>query len=364
MADEAHTHPSTDLVTLRDVSATYPGAVTPALNGMDIAVTEGEFLAILGPSGSGKTTALRVIAGFERIQTGEIHIDGKLVAAPNRHVDPERRRVGMVFQDYALFPHLTVADNVAFGLPNSNGSSDARVGAVLDLVDLAGYENRYPHELSGGQQQRIALARSLAPEPVALLLDEPFSNLDRQLRSSLRRQVREIVKDHGTTSILVTHDREEALGIADRVAVMVDGRVIQVGEPENLYRNSATADVARMVGPSDTVRGRIAGPWVDTEAGRFRYHSPTGPLGNGTFVEAVLRAHDLELGPWEAEGAQRIVDYREYQGEFTEYGVRLPSGRRINVRRRSIAPLDMGTKVIITAPFDRPVLVYPETPRG
>ena len=365
MAQEAHTPqapPLIDLVTLRNVTATYPGAGSPALSGMDLAVREGEFLAILGPSGSGKTTALRVIAGFERIQDGEIHINGELVAAPNRHVDPERRRVGMVFQDYALFPHLTVADNVAFGLANSNGSSDARVGAVLDLVDLVGYENRYPHELSGGQQQRVALARSLAPEPVALLLDEPFSNLDRQLRASLRRNVREIVKDHGTTSILVTHDREEALGISDRVAVMDKGRVIQVGAPENVYRNSATADVARMVGPSDTVRGRIAGPWVDTEAGRFRYRSPTGPLGNGTFVETVLRAHDLELGPWEGDGAERRVYYREYQGEFTEYGIRLPSGRRINVRRRSIAPLEMGTKVIITAPFDRPVLVYPEKP--
>jgi iron(III) transport system ATP-binding protein len=231
----------------------------------------------------------------------------------------------MVFQDYALFPHLKVADNVAFGLSGKNGDRSPRVATMLEMVGLTGFEDRYPHELSGGQQQRVALARSLAPDPVALLLDEPFSNLDRELRTSLRRDVRDIVKAHGATAILVTHDREEALSVSDRVAVMFDGQVAQVATPYDIYHDANSAHVARLVGPSDTVRGRIAGPWVDTEAGRFRYHSPGGPLGNGTFVETVLRVHDLELGPWDV-GAERIVEFREYQGEFTQYGVRLPSG--------------------------------------
>lgn len=346
-----------DVIRLADVVLTYPGHTQPALAGLNLAVLPGEFVSILGPSGSGKTTALRVIAGFERVRSGEVYIGESLVSSSRVHLEPEKRRVGMVFQDYALFPHLSVRDNIAFGLPRAM-DRDARVREMLATVGLEDLEDRYPQELSGGQQQRVALARSLAPDPVALLLDEPFSNLDRHLRATLRREVRNVVVSHGATAILVTHDREEALGIADRVAVMNHGRALQFDTPESIYGNPATPDVARMSGPSDTLRGRIAGPFVDTEAGRFRYHSPTGPLRNGTFVEAVLRAHDLELGPWE-NGAERRIEYREYQGEFTQYGVRLPSGKTIRVRRRSVAPLEVGVRVIVTAPFDRPVLVYP-----
>lgn len=358
MAEPEQTTPSQDMVALDRVAVRYPGSTSPALAGFSLSVRAGEFISILGPSGSGKTTALRVIAGFERVESGEVYLDGRLVSSTTTHVQPDKRNVGLVFQDYALFPHLTVAENIAFGMPGGKARRRRQIEAVIGLVSLTGLEDRYPHELSGGQQQRVALARSLAPDPIALLMDEPFSNLDRQLRGSLRREVRGIVKDHGTTAVLVTHDREEALGIADRTAVMVDGRIAQIDAPEAIYFNPVSAEVARMVGPSDTVRGRIAGPFVDTEAGRFRYKSPNGPLGNGTFVAVVMRAHDLELGPWE-EGAERRIQYREYQGEFTQYGVRLPTGRTVSVRRRSIAPLAVGTNVIITAPFDRPVLVYP-----
>ncbi len=350
------------LLEMSDVCVTYPGAASPALDNLSLAVRPGEFLTILGQSGSGKTTALRAIAGFERIESGHLSIGGQIIADARTHVKPESRRVGMVFQDYALFPHLSVMDNVAFGVPDAASSGKASITQALEMVGLGGYESRFPHELSGGQQQRVALARSLAPDPVILLLDEPFSNLDRQLRGTLRRDVREIVESHGTTAILVTHDREEALGMADRVAIMQSGRVLQVGKPNDLYSGANSSEVAQLIAPSNTVRGRIAGPYVDTEAGRFRYRSPNGPLGNGVFVDAVLRAHDLELGPWEGGGAIRTVRYREYQGEFTEYGIELPSLRQIYVRRRSIAPLEIGTRVMITAPFDRPVLVFPEQP--
>ncbi|NQW17285.1 MAG: ABC transporter ATP-binding protein [Chloroflexi bacterium] len=360
MASTNDLDPMSPLLEMSDVCVTYSGASNPTLDGMNLTVRQGEFLAILGQSGSGKTTALRAIAGFERIERGQLAIGGKVVADAHTHVKPENRRVGMVFQDYALFPHLSVMDNVAFGVRDSGSNGKANISQALEMVGLSGYEHRYPHELSGGQQQRVALARSLAPDPVILLLDEPFSNLDRQLRGTLRRDVREIVQSHGTTAVLVTHDREEALGMADRVAIMDSGRVLQIGQPVDLYTNANSSQVAQLIAPSNTVRGRIAGPYVDTEAGRFRYRSPTGALGNGVFVDAVLRAHDLELGPWEGGGAVRTVSYREYQGEFTEYGIELPSQRRIYVRRRSIAPLEIGSRVVITAPFDRPVLVYPE----
>jgi iron(III) transport system ATP-binding protein len=338
----------------------YPGREPQAaLDGFSLDVRAGEFVSILGPSGSGKTTALRVLAGFERIQAGQVWIGGRLVGDASHHVPPEARRVGLVFQDYALFPHLTVAENVTFGLRDvASGDRASRLTPIIEIAGLKGLESRYAHELSGGQQQRVALARSLANRPVALLLDEPFSNLDRHLRASLRREVREIVKASATTAILVTHDREEALAIADRVAVMDRGRIIQIATPEGIYSHPATPEVARMVGPADTLPGTVRGQLVETEAGAFRYRSPGGRVGEGDRVQAVLRAHELEFGPI-SDGPDMRVAYREFRGEFTQYGIRLTSGTVVRVRRRSLAPVEVGTRVTITAPFDRPVLVYP-----
>ena len=203
------------------------------LRGIDLDVERGEFLALLGPSGCGKTTALRVVAGFERPHAGSIEIGGDRVydatASGGRWVPPEGRRVGMVFQDYALFPHLSVARNIAFGLPRNAANREARVTSALATVGLAGLGDRTPDQLSGGQQQRVALARALAPEPEVILLDEPFSNLDADLRASVREEVRQILREAGMTAVLVTHDQEEALSIADRVAVMLDGKIVQVG---------------------------------------------------------------------------------------------------------------------------------------
>ena len=204
MPDQEKSESGGNLVVLTGVVARYPGASAPALSGVDLSVKAGEFVSVLGPSGCGKTTLLRVIAGFERVESGEVMLGDRLVSSPTRHVDPDRRNVGLVFQDYALFPHLTVAENVAFGLDSGERKGVDGVAKVLEMVGLDKLRDRYPHELSGGQQQRVALARSLAPDPVALLFDEPFSNLDRQLRGSLRREVQAIVREHGTTALLVT----------------------------------------------------------------------------------------------------------------------------------------------------------------
>jgi len=357
--------PSIDsgLLSMQGVTCRYPGRNgEAALDALDLLVRSGEFVSVLGQSGSGKTTMLRVIAGFERVQAGEVQVSGRVVSSATRHIPPEERRVGLVFQDYALFPHLTVEQNVLFGLKWVNqGERSAAVRPIVEMTGLAGLAGRYVHELSGGQQQRVALARSLATRPVALLLDEPFSNLDRQLRASLRREVRTIVKASATTAILVTHDREEALAIADRVAVMGRGKILQIDTPEAIYSMPATPEVARMVGPTDTLPGTIAGNLVETEAGRFRFRAPAGGVTDGQRVDVVLRAHELEFGPG-ADGSDMRVAYREFRGEFTQYGIILPSGVTVRVRRRSLAPVMDGTRVRITAPFDRPVLVYPSSP--
>ena len=232
------------------------GAVT-ALADFTLEVEAGELCAVLGPSGSGKTTALRLIAGFERPDEGVLELFGERVAGGRTFVPPERRGVGMVFQDYALFPHLTVAENVAYGLRRGlNGRErEARIGEVLTLTGLDGLGGRSVHELSGGEQQRAALARALAPRPRLLLLDEPFSNLDAALRGRVRGEVREIVRRAGITTILVTHDQEEALSIADRVAFIWRGRVEQSGTPEDIYLRPATLRVAESVGDAMVAAG-------------------------------------------------------------------------------------------------------------
>ena len=215
--------PETGVIHLEAVACSYPGSDRPAIRGFDLLVQPGEFVSILGRSGAGKTTALRVIAGFEQVSAGYVRVGGQLVGSSFIHVPPDQRRIGLVFQDYALFPHLTVAKNVEFGLKDlPAGEKKARIDPVLEMVGMGGYESRYVHELSGGQQQRVAIARALAPDPVALLLDEPFSNLDRQLRADLRRDIKRIVTESGATTLLVTHDREEALATSDRIAVMGD----------------------------------------------------------------------------------------------------------------------------------------------
>jgi len=239
------------ILQLEGVTRSFSATAPPAVKAVSFALPQGDVLALLGPSGCGKTTLLRLIAGFEPLQAGRIILADQKIADPQGGLPPEQRQIGMVFQDYALFPHLTLAQNVGFGLQKRHRQNpqqaQKRVAEVVELVGLEGFEQRYPHELSGGQQQRVALARALAPQPDLILLDEPFSNLDVHVRSRLRDQVRSIIKGTGISAVFVTHDQEEALSISDWVAVMHRGQLEQVGTPEQVYEAPQSRFVAEFV---------------------------------------------------------------------------------------------------------------------
>jgi iron(III) transport system ATP-binding protein len=310
------------------------GAVR-AVDDAQLCVERGEFVALLGPSGCGKTTLLRLIAGFEEPDGGEIEVAGRRVAG-GTWVPPERRRIGMVFQDYALFPHLTVAENVAFGLPRAERKT--RVPAVLALVDLCGLGERYPHELSGGQQQRVALARALAPKPELVLLDEPWSNIDPHLRATMRDELARILRGIHVTVVLVTHDREEAFSLADRIALMRDGTVVQEGTPEQVYTAPATRWAAEFVGAGNFLPGRYADGIVETSVGRFPVHN-----GNGAGdVEVLIRPELLELHPDPAGDAEVVA--REFRGHDVFYRVLL-DGVELVSQRPSNEAVPLGSRV-------------------
>jgi len=284
-----------------------------AVDGVNLALREGNFLALLGPSGCGKTTTLRLIAGFDPPDAGEIEIGGKAVSGPNLSVPPEQRSVGMVFQEYALFPHMSVADNVAYGLGKGSDKKE-RVHQALSLVGLASMAGRMPYELSGGQQQRVALARALAPQPQLILLDEPFSNLDAGLRTQVRAE-----------AIFVTHDQEEALSLADEVAVMIEGRIVQTDAPQRLYRRPVNKQVATFLGNANFLAGQSVDSYVTCELGRL---PTTGPFAGP--VEVMLRPEDLLLLPAETGSAQ--VTEREYFGHDQLVTVKLNSGTQLQSR--------------------------------
>ncbi|MFO7680427.1 MAG: ABC transporter ATP-binding protein, partial [Chloroflexota bacterium] len=258
---------------------------------VSLSVPTGKILALLGPSGCGKTTTLRLIAGFEQLDGGSIWIDGQEVANGRFHLPPEKRRAGMVFQDYAIFPHLSVAANVGFGLPKGK-EQQPRVAEMLAFVGLAGLGERMPHELSGGQQQRVALARALSPRPAVLLLDEPFSNLDAALRHSVRQEVKDLLKASGATAVFVTHDQEEALFLGDEVAVMNAGRLEQIDTPENLFHQPRTRFVAQFLGHSDFIPGAAAAGGVETPLG---FQAQESGLAPGTAVSVMVRPDDVKL---------------------------------------------------------------------
>lgn len=303
---------------LRDLTKRYAPHHPAVLDGVSLSVHEGELLTLLGPSGCGKTTLLRLVAGFERPDGGSVHLGGKVAADAQHWTPPERRGVGMVFQDYALFPHLTVLQNVTFGLSGLRGRAEreARAREVLGLVGLTVFEKRHPHQLSGGQQQRVALARALAPRPRLLLLDEPFSNLDAALRHSTRQEVRAILRRAGTTALLVTHDQEEALAFSDRVIVMRGGRVEQIGTPEQVYREPATAFVASFLGRSNLVAGTAHGDRARTPIGDVALVTPA----TGAVLVSV-RPEDLRISR-DGVGTPATVTAREYHGHDATYSVR------------------------------------------
>ena len=325
-----------------------------AVDGVSFVLEPGEILSMLGPSGCGKTTLLRLIAGFEALDEGEIRIRGRTVSTRRTHVAPERRDVGVVFQEYALFPHLTVAQNVAFGLrKQSKEDQRKRLAEVIELVRLGGLEQRYPHELSGGQQQRVALARTLAPRPVTVLLDEPFSNVDATMRAEMRSQVGSILRESRITTVFVTHDREEAFAMADRIGVMRDGRLDQIDTPDALYHAPATPFVARISGTCDFLGGEVRNGRVATELGNLAWAASDDTLAEGTKVDVMVRLDDIQLVP-DPEGKSAVVS-REFRGDEVILMVQTPSGATLRCRRHHYSTLPTGTRVTLfpirAAPF-------------
>ena len=308
---------------------------TPVVEDLDFSLEQGAIGCLLGPSGCGKTTVLRAIAGFEPVQEGEIKLAGETVSRPGFVRPPELRRVGMVFQDYALFPHLTVGENIAFGLRALSASErQVRSEALLARVGLAGAGEKYPHELSGGQQQRVALARALAPEPQLLLLDEPFSNLDVDLRERLSLEVREIIKAAGITAVLVTHDQHEAFAVADIIGIMHEGHIQQLDTPYNLYHRPINRFVADFVGQGVFLPGEVLNPReVNIELGRLAGRIPTdcsagcARCGRSCRVSVLLRPDDVVHD--DASAIQAEVTAKAFRGAEFLYTLKLPSGQKV-----------------------------------
>jgi len=348
------------IIELAGVTKRYHPDHAAAIDALSLTVARGHTLAVLGPSGCGKTTLLRLIAGFEEPTDGAVLIGGTCVAGGGAWVPPEQRGVGMVFQDYALFPHLTVARNVAFGLHRMDRRDRlSRVRDVLDLVGLSGLEHRLPHQLSGGQQQRVALARALAPNPIVVLLDEPFSNLDPDMRSRMRTEVDAILQQSGATTVLVTHDHEEAFAMADRVAVLNQGRLEQLGTPEVVYHLPTTPFVAEFVGQADFVPGSVDGLQVRTELGPF---PNTSGFPNGMTVSVMIRPDDVALVP--ASDGSAIVLSRQFRGSENVYTVRLASGRALHSSQPSDVVYERGSRVEIKISATHTVLFDPSVLRG
>jgi len=295
-----------------------------AVSNLNLTLMEGRFLALLGPSGCGKTTTLRMVAGFEPPDQGTIEIGEQMVAGPGIYTPPEKRSVGMVFQEYALFPHLNVFDNVAYGLPKGVDKKQ-RVQEALALVNLPNIEKRMPYELSGGQQQRVALARAIAPQPTLILLDEPFSNLDAGLRVQVRAEVRQILRQVKATALFVTHDQEEALSLADDVAVMMDGHLVQMDSPTKLYQRPINRAVATFLGEANFITGRAFNGQVECELGQLK----TTSIHNGP-VEIMLRPEELHL-TLDNNGPAEIIT-REYYGHDQLLQLRLNSGTPLKSR--------------------------------
>jgi iron(III) transport system ATP-binding protein len=317
-------------VTLRGAGKTYGDQ--PVLAGLDLDIPAGVLTAILGPSGCGKTTLLRLLAGFEHLDTGTISLHRRIVDDVRHHTPPERRRIGYVPQEGGLFPHLSVASNVGFGLPRGSrrrrGLCQLRVDELLELVGLADLGHRYPHELSGGQQQRVALARALATSPALVLFDEPFSALDAGLRAGLRADVATVLRQTNTTAVLVTHDQDEALSIAEHVAVLHNGRIAQAASPETLYRQPADAWVARFVGAANLLPGHIHTRTAHCALGELTLRNPTGRLpGHGLVMIRPEQLRVTPVTPDETDADVFRVTTRTYHGHAHSTESGLPAHR-------------------------------------
>jgi iron(III) transport system ATP-binding protein len=327
-----------DVLTVEDVTVRYGGVL--ALDRVSLRVGDGEILCLLGPSGSGKSSLLRVIAGVETPSGGRVALKGLEVAGPNAFVPPEQRRIGMVFQDYALFPHLTVAANVAFGLKRlTRAEADTVVRTMLDRVGLGAHAASYPHMLSGGERQRVALARALAPAPRVLLMDEPFSSLDGQLREQVRQQTLDLVRESGTTTLIVTHDAEEAMRISDRVALLHRGRLVQCGCAADLYSRPATPFVARTFGDVNEFRGICLNGRITTALGTF----PAPGLAENARASVCIRPQHVRVVP-RTRGIHAHVVRTAFLGEVDHVVLAVDGCERpVNVRafgRTNLEPAD------------------------
>ncbi|HEX6136614.1 MAG TPA: ABC transporter ATP-binding protein [Casimicrobiaceae bacterium] len=346
-------------VAVRDLQHAY--GTNRVVRGLSFTLAPGRIGCLLGPSGCGKTTVLRCLAGFESIDGGEILLANQVVSRSGSQVPPERRGVGMVFQDYALFPHLDVARNVAFGLSSQRADAHARTAAMLELVGLAHAADAYPHELSGGQQQRVALARALAPAPGLLLLDEPFSNLDVDLRERLSVEVRTILKAAGTTAILVTHDQNDAFALADEIGIMRDGSIEQWGTPYDLYHRPRTRFVADFVGQGIFLRGVAAGNGtLRTELGELKCDGARSAAA-GASMDLLLRPDDIQhddASPWRAEVAAKT-----FRGAEFLYTLKLASGTRVLALVPSHHDHALGESIGIRLAIDH-VVAFPSEPRA
>jgi iron(III) transport system ATP-binding protein len=361
---------------LRDVSKSYPsngfgqstehargfpganGHRTHALQGISLELKRGEVLSLLGPSGCGKSTALRLVAGLETPDRGEIWLNGRLVASAGGRawVPPEKRRIGLVFQDYALFPHMTVGKNIAFAVSGwPSAKQKARVRDLLQLVGLEDLEGRYPHQLSGGQQQRVALARAVALEPDIVLLDEPFSSLDEEKRATMRDQVYSILKALNSTVVFVTHDQEEALLLGDRVAVMNAGRIEQVGTPEDIFQHPANRFVADFLGISCFLPAIVTPRGLQTELG---FNPQSADVPAGTAVQVLVRPDDLTLYR-DPEGEGRVIRCI-FRGMDYLYDVALPSGRVIQCFGEHTVRHDLGTSVRVELTAGHSLTCFPD----
>ncbi|HSE07035.1 MAG TPA: ABC transporter ATP-binding protein [Nocardioidaceae bacterium] len=333
----------TPALVLEGVTKRYGSTV--AVDAVDLGAAPGELITLVGPSGCGKSTTLRLVAGLERPDEGSILIAGE-VAADRRHFQqPERRRVGLVFQDHALFPHLTVARNVAFGISDlPRGERNARVGEVLDMVRLGHLAGRYPHELSGGEQQRVALARALAPRPAVVLLDEPFSSLDESLRAQVRADTVAVLRETGTTGMLVTHDQTEALSVGDRVMVMNRGRIEQSDTPERVFEKPATRFVASFMGDADFLRAHVRDALLTCEIGVVS--TVPGWANCDVDVDVVLRPHEVAL-TIDQQSPAHVVGV-EYHGAFVLHTVRLASGATLRSWQPHAVRHPVGTAVAVS----------------
>lgn len=337
-------------VQVTGVTKTFDGSVQ-VLRGVDVSVEAGATLALLGPSGCGKTTLLRIIAGLEQPDDGTVVVGDTILTAPATFVPPERRRVGMVFQNWALFPHLSVARNVGFGLPRPERKTSPRIDEALELVGLAGMGDREPSTLSGGQQQRVALARAIAPRPSVLLLDEPFSNLDASLRAHVRTEIHQLLVGLGVTTVFVTHDQDEAFVLGDRVAVLAEGRVVQIGPPAELYRRPVDRWLAGFVGDANLVPGTADGGQATTVLGSIRLHEALQGA-----VDVLVRPEELGIAAAAVDGRSDdgpgidgVVELVEFVGHDTTYLVRVDGlDAPLQVRRPSMPLVARGDRVRVT----------------